>query len=70
MRKDGQVNPTALLLILCAATFMSTLDLFIVNVGLRHQSATEGEREATVDRVEVHRRVQRWRLSKRRRRGS
>ena len=35
MRRDGQVNPTALLLILCAATFMSTLDLFIVNVGLR-----------------------------------
>jgi EmrB/QacA subfamily drug resistance transporter len=30
-----QVQPNRLLLVLCAATFMGSLDLFIVNVGLR-----------------------------------
>src|SRR5260370_41469741 len=33
--RDRQVHPAALLAILCAATFMGSLDLFIVNVGLR-----------------------------------
>src|SRR5713226_7267192 len=33
--RDHQVHPSALLAILCAATFMGSLDLFIVNVGLR-----------------------------------
>src|SRR5260370_16855898 len=32
---DNEAHPSALLAILCAATFMSSLDLFIVNVGLR-----------------------------------
>ena len=35
VREPRSVKPNALLLILCAATFMSSLDLFIVNVGLR-----------------------------------
>src|SRR5258708_3006 len=33
--RDNQAHPSALLAILCAATFMSSLDVFIVNVGLR-----------------------------------
>src|SRR5260370_8888439 len=33
--RDHQVHRSALLAILCAATFMGSLDLFIVNVGLR-----------------------------------
>jgi hypothetical protein len=33
--RSHDVHPNALLPILCAATFMSSLDLFIVNVGLR-----------------------------------
>src|SRR5712692_9027307 len=32
---DNEVHPSALLAILCAATFMGSLDLFIVNVALR-----------------------------------
>src|SRR5258708_3407547 len=32
---DTEAHPSALLAILCAATFMGSLDLFIVNVGLR-----------------------------------
>jgi EmrB/QacA subfamily drug resistance transporter len=35
VREPRVAKPNALLLILCAATFMSSLDLFIVNVGLR-----------------------------------
>src|SRR5260370_6377475 len=34
-RGDNEAHPSALLAILCAATFMSSLDVFIVNVGLR-----------------------------------
>ncbi len=33
--RDSEAHPSALLAILCAATFMSSLDVFIVNVGLR-----------------------------------
>src|SRR5260370_30072999 len=33
--RDKEAHPSALLAILCAATLMSSLDLFIVNVGLR-----------------------------------
>ena len=33
--RDNEAHPSALLAILCAATFMSSLDVFIVNVGLR-----------------------------------
>src|SRR5277367_109743 len=35
VREPRSVKPNAVLLILCAATVMSSLDLFIVNVGLR-----------------------------------
>jgi EmrB/QacA subfamily drug resistance transporter len=38
------VHPNALLLILCTATFMSSLDVFIVNVGLRAIGADVGAR--------------------------
>jgi EmrB/QacA subfamily drug resistance transporter len=37
------VHPNALLAVLCAATFMSALDLFIVNVGLRAIGNDVGE---------------------------
>src|SRR5258708_12812757 len=33
--RENEAHPSALLAILCAATFMSSLDVFIVNVGLR-----------------------------------
>src|SRR5258708_31816465 len=33
--RDNEAHPSAVLAILCAATFMSSLDVFIVNVGLR-----------------------------------
>src|SRR5712692_6029304 len=33
--RHNEAHPSALLAILCAATFMGSLDLFIVNVGLR-----------------------------------
>src|SRR6266849_8203915 len=33
--RDNEAHPSALLAILCTATFMSSLDVFIVNVGLR-----------------------------------
>ena len=35
LKGDHETHPAALLVILCAATFMSSLDVFIVNVGLR-----------------------------------
>jgi EmrB/QacA subfamily drug resistance transporter len=41
--RSHDVHPNALLLILCAATFMSSLDLFIVNVGLRAIGRDVGE---------------------------
>nr|WP_051725418.1 MFS transporter [Streptacidiphilus jeojiense] len=34
-RTQRHVHPSILLVILCTAAFMSTLDVFIVNVGLR-----------------------------------
>ena len=43
MHRARAVNPNVLLLILCAATFMSALDLFIVNVGLRAIGESVGE---------------------------
>src|SRR5258708_30566430 len=33
--RDNEAHPSALLAILCVATFMTSLDVFIVNVGLR-----------------------------------
>src|SRR5271170_7376519 len=42
-RAARHVHPNALLLILCAATFMSSLDVFIVNVGLRAIGADVGQ---------------------------
>src|SRR5258707_6514548 len=33
--RDNQAHPSALLAILCTATFMSSMDVFIVKVGLR-----------------------------------
>jgi EmrB/QacA subfamily drug resistance transporter len=42
-RPARHVHPNALLLILCAATFMSSLDVFIVNVGLRAIGADVGQ---------------------------
>src|SRR5258708_21521412 len=33
--RDNETHPSALLAVLCAATFMTSLDVFIVNVGLR-----------------------------------
>lgn len=44
MSRDRDVRPNALLLVLCTATFMSALDVFIVNVGLRSIGADVGER--------------------------
>ena len=43
MHRARAVKPNVLLLILCAATFMSALDLFIVNVGLRAIGESVGE---------------------------
>jgi len=43
IRTTRHVHPNALLVILCAATFMSSLDLFIVNVGLRAIGADVGQ---------------------------
>ena len=33
--RDNEAHPSALLAILCVATFMSSLDVLVVNVGLR-----------------------------------
>jgi EmrB/QacA subfamily drug resistance transporter len=41
--RGREVRPYALLLLLCTATFMSSLDLFIVNVGLRAIGADVGQ---------------------------
>lgn len=42
-RPAPTARPTALLVVLCAATFMSSLDVFIVNVGLRPIGRALGE---------------------------
>jgi EmrB/QacA subfamily drug resistance transporter len=43
LRRAREVHPSALLLILCTATFMAALDLFIVNVGLQDIGRELGE---------------------------
>lgn len=43
IRNAAAGHPAALLAVLCAATFMSSLDLFIVNVGLREVGHDVGE---------------------------
>src|SRR4029077_13648532 len=42
--RDNEAHPSPLLAILCAATFMSSLDVFIVNVGLRFIGKDLGSR--------------------------
>ncbi len=42
-RRQAHVSPSSLLVVLCAATFMSSLDLFIVNVALKDIGVNLGE---------------------------